>query len=271
MNIKDEIIEYYNSGIESNRLSLGPFKLEFERTKEIILRYLKKTPSKILDIGGGMGAYSFWLSDMGHEVHLLDLVPVNIESAKKYSNESSRILWSFNVGNACDLKFESNYFDVVLMFGPMYHLLKKEERLQALKEAKRVLVSGGLLFCVGISRYASMCDGFFSNLIKDDQFASIMNKDLVDGKHINETGEPKYFTTSYFHLPEELKDEAEQAGLIINDLISVESFGWLLPDFDEKWGNDGYKKLLLGTIRQVESESSLLSIGAHIMVVAHKN
>lgn len=271
MNIKSEIIEFYNSGIEINRLSLGPSKLEFERTKEIILRYLNKTPSKVLDIGGGTGAYSFWLSDMGHEVHLLDLVSLNIEKAKEYSSESGKKLHSFNTGNACNLKFESDSFDTVLMFGPMYHLTEKEERLKALSEAKRVLVSGGLLFCVGISRYASMCDGFFSNLIKDNRFITIMNRDLQDGQHINSTKELKYFTTSYLHLPEELKEEVKDSGLIIDNLMSVESFGWLLSDFDNKWNNETYKKLLLETIRKVENESSLLSLGAHMIVVAHKN
>ena len=271
MNIKSDIIEFYNSGVEVNRLLLGPSKLEFERTKEIILRYLKKAPSKILDVGGGTGAYSFWLSDIGHEVHLLDLAPVNIESAKKYSDESGKRLHSFNVGDACNLKFESASFDVILMLGPMYHLTEKEERLQALGEAKRVLASGGLLFCVGISRYASMCDGFFSNLTKDNQFINMMNRDLQDGQHINSTGKAKYFTISYFHLPEELRNEVKGVGFVIDNLMSVESFGWLLPDFDDKWNDKNYKKLLLETIRKVESEPSLLGIGAHIMVVAHRN
>jgi ubiquinone/menaquinone biosynthesis C-methylase UbiE len=269
MSTKNEIVEYYNSGVESNRLSLGPFKLEFERTKEIILRHIKK-PSKILDIGGGMGAYSFWLSDMGHEVNLLDLSPVNIESAKKHLKESGKQLQSLNIGNACDLKFKSESFDIALMLGPMYHLTKKEERLQALSEAKRVLIPGGLLFCVGISRYASTYDGFFSNLIQDSQFIDIMNQDLKDGQHINNTGKSKYFTTSYFHLPEELKTEINEAGLRVDSLISIESFGWLLPNFEDKWNNESYKKLLLETIRKVEREPSLLGVGPHIMAIAQK-
>ena len=62
--INREIEEYYNSGKEIDRLFLGFDRLERVRTQEIVLRYIQKKPSKILDVGGGTGFYSFWLSDM---------------------------------------------------------------------------------------------------------------------------------------------------------------------------------------------------------------
>ena len=49
-------------------------------------------------------------------------------------------------GNALKLKrFEPESFDLVLLFGPMYHLKGEGEKLQALLEAKRVLRSDGVL------------------------------------------------------------------------------------------------------------------------------
>ena len=47
---------------EATRLAQGACQVEFERTKEVLLRYLPPPPAQILDIGGGPGAYSFWLA-----------------------------------------------------------------------------------------------------------------------------------------------------------------------------------------------------------------
>ena len=42
-------------------------------------------------------------------------------------------------GTATNLsKFKDNSYDIVLLFGPMYHLLTMEEKIKALEEAKRV-------------------------------------------------------------------------------------------------------------------------------------
>jgi hypothetical protein len=38
---------------------------------------------------------------------------------------------------------------------------------------------------------------------------------LADGQYRNPGGDPAYFTTSYFHRPEELADELRDAGLAI--------------------------------------------------------
>ena len=59
--------------------------LEFTRSKIIISRYIRNDAMEIADISGGTGAYSFWLADMGHKVHLLDLTQKHINIAKKRS------------------------------------------------------------------------------------------------------------------------------------------------------------------------------------------
>ena len=77
--------------------------------------------------------------------------------------------------------------DIVLFLGPMYHITERNERMKALAEAKRVLREDGLIFCAGVSRYASLMDGFFLNLVADPRFVKIMNLDLKDGQHKNTT------------------------------------------------------------------------------------
>jgi len=174
------------------------------------------------------------------------------------------------VGEAQHLEYDSEYFDVVLMFGPLYHLTEKDARLRALSEAKRVLSKGGILFCAAVSRYASMLDGYFRNLISDPRFIEIMNRDLKDGQHRNSTENLDYWTTAYLHKPDELKEELIQSGLKLENLYAIDSFGWLIPNFQEKWQNKDYQHLLLRIIRVIEKDTSLMGISAHIMGVASK-
>lgn len=268
--IKKDIQKHYESGIELQRLSEELYLIERIRTQELILRYIRKKPSKILDVGGGAGIYSFYLSDMGHEVHLLDPVPMHIEEAKSYSSKSKKSLASISVGEARRLKFNDNYFDLVLLFGPLYHLTERSQRIKALVEAKRVLAEGGICLCVVVSRYASMLDGYFRHLVQDPRFIEIMNRDLRDGQHRNPTDNLDYWTTAYLHKPEELKEEILEASFRFEKLLAIDSFGWLISNVSKKLEDTEYRKLLLQSIKTIEEEPSLISISAHIMGVASK-
>ena len=58
-----EVEAYYARGEERDRLTAGPKTIiEFERTKEIILRFLPPGPAVVADIGGGPGRYTAWLN-----------------------------------------------------------------------------------------------------------------------------------------------------------------------------------------------------------------
>jgi predicted SAM-dependent methyltransferase len=48
---------------------------------------------------------------------------------------------------------------VALLLGPLYHLTESHERLDALREAFRMLRHGGLIFAAAINRFASLYDG----------------------------------------------------------------------------------------------------------------
>lgn len=148
---RDKIKQYYESEIEKDRLDQEIFLLEGIRTKEIISRYLSKDKMNIIDIGGGAGYYSFWLQEKGHQVTLVDLSPKNIELANQYSRENGRQLSKIEIGDATDLKYNDNEFDFALLFGPLYHLVNKEERIKAISEAKLVLKPNGVVLIAVIS------------------------------------------------------------------------------------------------------------------------
>ena len=150
-----EIIDYYEQVCRGNRLAAGASLLEFERTKEILLRLLPKPPARIVDVGGAAGVYSAWLADLGYEVHLVDASERLIVEARKVNATLSKPIASVSVADARQLPQPDNFADVVLVMGPLYHLTVEDARMKALREARRVLKSSGLLVVAAISRYAS--------------------------------------------------------------------------------------------------------------------
>ncbi|MBK8551583.1 MAG: class I SAM-dependent methyltransferase [Ignavibacteria bacterium] len=175
-----------------------------------------------------------------------------------------------STGDATDLKFEDAQFDLVLLLGPLYHLTGKEERLKALSEAKRVLKPDGILLAAVISRYASLFDGFKRDLINDDQFEKLLINDLKTGVHLNETGNPEYFTTAYFHTHSEIKNEITESGLKFEKLIAIESFGWIVNNFQVKSEDINYMKKLRNIISIVESNEDIIAMSPHIIAVARR-
>src|SRR5215203_970283 len=102
---RDKIKDFYDQGIEANRLEQETFKLEGIRTKEIIERYLQGSNLEILDVGGGAGYYSFWLQAKAHNVTLVDLSPFNIELVRKHAEITGVKLKKVETGDAVNLQF----------------------------------------------------------------------------------------------------------------------------------------------------------------------
>jgi ubiquinone/menaquinone biosynthesis C-methylase UbiE len=268
---KTTLQEYYDNFTEGERLFTGLGQLEFERTKLILNRFLPNPPAKVLDIGGATGVYSLWLTSKGYQVHLIDQSEKLVQHARQASqNQLDVPISSFTVGDACSLDYPTKSIDVVLLFGPLYHLTEQDERYQALKEAFRVLKRGGVLFAAAISRFASAIDGFFSGFIKDPNFTEIVKQDLIDGQHRNPTDNVMYFTDAYFHRPSELKREIESVGFKDVHVFPVEGIGALATKFDELWKNKKLKDYLLRVIQITEREEEIIGISPHLLSVALK-
>jgi ubiquinone/menaquinone biosynthesis C-methylase UbiE len=269
--LDQRISQYYERTPEDDRLNSGAFLLEALRTRELIERHAPPAPGVILDIGGGAGAYALWLAERGYDVHLVDPVARHVAEAERRSSGHTRQLASCRVGDARSIEFPDGSADGVLLLGPLYHLTAEAERAKALSEAARVLKSGGLLFAAAISRFASTLDGLVRDLFTDAQFVAIAEHDLRDGQHRNRTDRIDYFTTAYFHRPEDLRAEIAAAGLNLVGIYGIEGPGWILPDVEERLTDAGRRENLLHAARLLECEPSMLACSAHLLAVARKS
>jgi len=160
--------------------------------------------------------------------------------------------------------------EVVLLLGPLYHLTDANDRARALREAARVLKPGGRLFAAAISRCGSALDGLARDLFSDPAFAAIVELDLRDGQHRNPTAKLDFFTTAYFHRPQDLLTEVLSAGFPEAEVIGIEGPGWILPDINERLADPRRRADLLRVARRLESESSVQASSAHLLAVARK-
>jgi ubiquinone/menaquinone biosynthesis C-methylase UbiE len=264
-----DITNYYARGRERDRLTRDENKLEHLRTQQLLTRYLPKTPATIYDIGGGAGVYAHWLANQGYRVHLLDIMPLHIQQAREASHQLGIHLEDIVLGDARHLPFADSSADAVLLMGPLYHLTEYEERLQALWEAYRVLKPGGLIFAVSINRFASALDGLFHEKFADPGFQNVSDRTLKSGQHRSPEGK-SYFTTAFFHHPFELRDEVQDAGFEMVNLLGIEGAGRLIHNFDELWYDPTKREWLLHVAERLESEETLLGISNHVMAVGHK-
>ena len=162
MNEKN-LIEHYNKHNEDKRLKTKHAQIEYITAMTYIKKYVK-AGSSILDVGAATGAYSIPLYEDGYDVTAFELVKHNLKQIEAKNKKIKCVL-----GNAINLsKFEDNSFDCILLFGPLYHLISYDEKLQALKEAKRITKKDGIImiaYCM--NDYAIITHGFIDNNIKE--------------------------------------------------------------------------------------------------------
>ena len=126
------------------------------------------------------------------------------------------------------------------------------------------------MFAAAISKFTSALDGSSRGWIRDPRFMKIVNQDLKNGQHRNPSNVPQYFTTAFFHHPNELKAEVTQAKFKSVKLYAITGFAWLLPKFDKLWSNRELRGRLLTLLEMTEAESSLMGVSDHLMVMGTK-
>ncbi len=138
------LTQYYNAYDEDGRLLWRHGQVEYITTMKLL--HDRLTPGmRLCEIGAGTGRYSVTLASEGYDVTAVELIAHNLECLRAKITPNMQI--TALEGNALDLSFLPDCsFDATLLLGPMYHLITKEERMTALREAIRITKPGGYLF-----------------------------------------------------------------------------------------------------------------------------
>jgi SAM-dependent methyltransferase len=265
MDSSDPILRHYQGIREEERITSGLGQLEFIRVQEILRRHLPPSPARILDVGGATGVHAGWLADEGYEVRIIDVTPRHVETANAVLGSKGVVA---EIGDARSLPAEDRCVDAVLLFGPLYHLTERRERLRALREARRVVRPGGMVGVAAINRFASLFDGLARGFLFDPEFLPIVRQDLLDGQHRNPTSRPEWFTTAFFHHPDELRAEVVEGGLEVVELVGIEGLAGWLPQLTDGLREPEGRDLILWSAQCVEAEPALAGLSAHLLLTA---
>jgi ubiquinone/menaquinone biosynthesis C-methylase UbiE len=261
----DAVVDHYENAHEEDRLRGGFAELELVRTREVLRRHLRAPPARIVDVGGGTGVHAAWLLEDGYDVHLIDLTPRHVRRAQTLLGDRGL---NVEIGDARSLPLPDASVDAALVLGPLYHLVERTDRLAALLEARRVVRPGGVVAVAAIGRFASMFDGLVRGFLFEPEFRKIVACDLADGRHANPDNRPHWFTTAFFHRPEELHDEIVTAGLALIEMVGVEGMAGWLPHLEARWADPVDRETILEAIRMIEAEPTVLGLSAHLLAIS---
>lgn len=215
----NEVEQYYDHNAQAEWGRLDRHRTEFAVTLRALGEFLPRPPASVLDCGGGPGRYAIALTQQNYQVTLLDLAQANLDLAEEKAAEAGVRLAGILHGDARHLEtIAESSFDAVLLLGPLYHLLAAEDRLRAIRQAHRVLKSGGVLFAAFISRFAPLRDVARRSpewIVDHQEYAERI---FASGIQYRTDG----FTEVYLAHPTEIVPILEGAGFAMLKMIGCE-------------------------------------------------
>lgn len=179
----------------------------FDAEKLILKEYLQY-PCRILDLGCGVGRTTRVLKDLGHSVIGIDIAPQMVEQAITLHPDIM-----FLEGDATNLVFPDDSFDFVLFsFNGLDCIYPEIERVQAMKEAHRILKRGG---------------GFI--------FSS-HDKTALQNSRRNWRRRPRHFKGFYYKEKTVYGDLLMYYGYTSRNLNTLRAIGFKEPKYYENFG-----------------------------------
>ena len=248
--------EVYRRYDEDSRLNKSQAaKVEFLTTVRYIEKYLAPG-AKILDVGAGAGEYSIYFARKGYHVSALELADANIASFRAKMTDDDQI--DLVQGNALDLsRYDSNSFDVVLLFGPLYHLHGERDKLQCIEEAKRVCKTDGKIFFA-----------FISNDMVILTMQQCQDDYLMNGDYNKETFRLDDFPF-VFHTPDHCRELLGKARIQIIHEVASDGASELLQDLVNGLDEASYRQYLRYHFYICE-KPEFLGMSNHLLFVGQK-
>lgn len=267
----EKIKEYYKNFDEDNRLIRdNSGKLEYEMTMKKLKEYLPQTGT-ILDLGGATGVYTFLLAKQSYKMYLADLSSDLIAKAKeRMLKENNSNIISIDVVNAIDLSiYNDEQFDVVLLFGPLYHLLDANERNQCIKEVNRVLKKGGLVlasFIPYLSGSIAIVDRFFRH--KEQVNVSNLKETFKSGKFKNL--DKHGFQEGYYPTSREIEELFSENEITKLAIFSIRGFGYGKEDEIYNIKDKNMFNEIMNLIEETSFCPEIIELCGHAMFVGKK-
>lgn len=158
-------------------------------------------------------------------------------------------------------------FDVVLLMGPLYHLILEVDRKAALKEAFDRLREGSIIFSSFISRF-----GIMGDLMKDHPG---WIEDQEEVRSVLERGKspddfPRGGFRSYFAQISEIAPLHEAIGF---ETLKVAGIEPVISADDESYNKlrGEQRQLWLDLFYEISSEKSIVGASRHLLYIGRKH
>lgn len=265
----NNIVNYYENSNEDSRITnTNSSKVEFTVTTNVLNQYIEKH-HKILELGAGTGVYSFYYAERGNEVIATDLTPKHVEIIKeKLHKRDNKLNLSAEIADATNLsQYESESFDVVTCFGPMYHLTDENDRIKCIQESLRVLKKGGLLAVAYINKHFVL----HHVMLRDKSFLTHNFIDTILNTGVIKEGEKECFwTDAFFTSPTEIEAFIQEFDTTIIDHVGTDGLSPFLREYINEMNEDEYSEWVYYMLSSCR-EKSILGMSNHGLLLCRKN